>query len=105
MHNRTQKFDLILKKIPISRTSVYVAVNKKGLILPATPLVHHSQLILRCRKNNIVLRFHPSRCPTGPPQPEEEVEEMVEEEMEEEVTYYRGRNAGYRRGNRMGLVT
>ncbi|MPC19378.1 hypothetical protein E2C01_012290 [Portunus trituberculatus] len=33
------------------------------------PLPHHTQLILHCRKNNIVLRFHPSRRPTGPPQP------------------------------------
>ncbi|MPC79342.1 hypothetical protein E2C01_073865 [Portunus trituberculatus] len=28
-----------------------------AFILPATPPVHHSQLILRCRKNNIVLSF------------------------------------------------
>ncbi|MPC78848.1 hypothetical protein E2C01_073349 [Portunus trituberculatus] len=52
-----------------------MAGNKKGLIFPTAPHappVHRSQLILRCRKNNIVLRFHPS-CrpmqPTGPPQP------------------------------------
>ncbi|MPC15843.1 hypothetical protein E2C01_008647 [Portunus trituberculatus] len=40
--------------------------------LPHAPPVHHSQLILRCHKNNIVLRFHPSRHPshpTSPPQP------------------------------------
>ncbi|MPC30567.1 hypothetical protein E2C01_023834 [Portunus trituberculatus] len=48
------------------------AVNKKGLILPAAPRappVHRSQLILCCRKNNIVLHFYPSRHPMGPTGP------------------------------------
>ncbi|MPC45108.1 hypothetical protein E2C01_038794 [Portunus trituberculatus] len=52
--------------------SVHMAINKKGLILPAIPPVHCSQLILRCHKNNIVLHFHPSCHPmrfTGSLQP------------------------------------
>ncbi|MPC35781.1 hypothetical protein E2C01_029215 [Portunus trituberculatus] len=53
------------------RTSVPVAVKKKRSHPSRCP-TGPRQPVVHCRKNNIVLRFHPSRRPTrptGPPEP------------------------------------